>query len=111
MKLALSRKERQSSSAIVLLAEEHTHSVFGEGELRIETMRLFKIAERGVHLRHLLLEHTASQIETRLGWQLLNAKGEEVRTNFEGAMVEGHLREREICRRVPGIDLDRFAEP
>ncbi len=78
MKLALLRKEVESGGAVVLLAEEHAHRIFGEGKLRIKTMCLLKVAERGIHLRHLLFENTARQIQTRLGWKLLNAKSEEV---------------------------------
>jgi hypothetical protein len=86
----------------VFLAEEHAHRILGEGQLRIETMRLLKVTKDRVHLGHLLCENTASQVETRLRRKLLYAKREEINSYFKGAMVEGHLGEGQVCDRVSG---------
>jgi hypothetical protein len=102
MKLALLREEGQGRSAVVFLAEEHAHRILGEGQLRIETMRLLKVTKDRVHLGHLLCENTASQVETRLRRKLLYAKREEINSYFKGAMVEGHLGEGQVCDRVSG---------
>ena len=111
MKLALLSEEGQSSGAVVLLAEEHAHGILGERQLRIETMRFLKVTKGGVHLGHLLFENTASQVETRFRWKLLNAKSKEIRSYLEGAVIEGHLSEGQVCVRVSRVQLDRFAEP
>src|SRR5258707_6153498 len=74
-------------------------------------MCLLKVTKGGIHLGHLLLENTTSQVEPRLRRKLLYAKRKEVHSYFEGAMVEGHLGERQVCDSVLGTQLDRFSEP